>query len=139
MRVRYIKRVSYVISGWIGVSIPAMRVRYIAKVTSNSKAVSSFNSRYAGKIHQSMYPKGALCYTVSIPAMRVRYIPFLLYSFSCIHRFNSRYAGKIHPDISMDPVTAYEASFNSRYAGKIHLFCLPSYTQIIQFQFPLCG
>ena len=34
--------------------------------------------------------------------------------------FNSRYAGKIHPDISMDPVTAYEASFNSRYAGKIH-------------------
>ena len=74
MRVRYIKRVSYVISGWIGVSIPAMRVRYIAKVTSNSKAVSSFNSRYAGKIHQSMYPKGALCYTVSIPAMRVRYI-----------------------------------------------------------------
>ncbi len=96
MRVRYIKRVSYVISGWIGVSIPAMRVRYIAKITSNSKAVSSFNSRYAGKIHQSMYPKGALCYTVSIPAMRVRYIPFLLYSFSCIHRFNSRYAGKIH-------------------------------------------
>ena len=95
MRVRYILRSSKLASDFSG-SIPAMRVRYIARISSRLPEVSCwFNSRYAGKIHLAG-PSG----------------PAFLY------RFNSRYAGKIHHMLRKSPLMCIR--FNSRYAGKIH-------------------
>ena len=77
-------------------SIPAMRVRYIVMLVCFKMPSWRFNSRYAGKIHQSSVSDSLPALEGSIPAMRVRYI-MLTHNLHNIIRFNSRYAGKIHP------------------------------------------
>ena len=79
-----------------GVSIPAVRVRYI----------ETYVVMEATKV-------------VSIPAVRVRYIFGHGVFVTVLGRFNSRSAGKIHckkdPNLMADAIC-----FNSRSAGKIH-------------------
>ena len=58
----------------LGVSIPAVRVRYIFAWVQNPASGYCFNSRSAGKIHSKIEQQTANVNAVSIPAVRVRYI-----------------------------------------------------------------
>ena len=78
-----------------GVSIPAVRVRYI---------VGRFPVRFDSG--------------VSIPAVRVRYIIMRFVMCLILDSFNSRSAGKIHFHCSH--LALVSICFNSRSAGKIH-------------------
>ena len=79
---------------------------------------SSFNSRYAGKIHRKV-PAFLQNDWVSIPAMRVRYI-FVAQAFDCVIKVS---IPAMRVRYIMAGTAGYVAgvlSFNSRYAGKIH-------------------
>ena len=78
-----------------GVSIPAVRVRYMKKKFKFFEMIS-----------------------VSIPAVRVRYIGRSFRPAPLGGSFNSRSAGKIHK--KSPPSRWGDYSFNSRSAGKIH-------------------
>ena len=120
MRVRYI--LPPIVNRFFPVhgSIPAMRVRYIVMLVCFKMPSWRFNSRYAGKIHQSSVSDSLPALEGSIPAMRVRYI-MLTHNLHNIIRFNSRYAGKIHHVILDQNIPVKKGSIPAmrvRYIGE---------------------
>ena len=80
-----------------GVSIPAVRVRYIGNPNGKPEGnANRSNSRSAGKIHSPIRLSNKRKYDVSIPAVRVRYIMMTFPLNPVRWCFNSRSAGKIH-------------------------------------------
>ena len=101
-----------------GVSIPAVRVRYMLKRPVFIRSKYCFNSRSAGKIHWGQARNAGCPRPVSIPAVRVRYI---------VGRFPVRFdsgvsipAVRVRYIIMRFVMCLILDSFNSRSAGKIH-------------------
>ena len=82
MRVRYIAHIMFFFKHTHVVSIPAMRVRYIAICPRPSPCLIGFNSRYAGKIHQQKQRK-----TLPLTMASLCKTPFLLFIVYhiCLH------------------------------------------------------
>ena len=142
-----------------GVSIPAVRVRYIyigpEMEDANGVSIPAVRVRYI-----ETYVVMEATKVVSIPAVRVRYIFGHGVFVTVLGRFNSRSAGKIHckkdPNLMADAICFNSRSagkihcvkrfhaadiscFNSRSAGKIHLIVCVLCVSLTVFQFPQCG
>ena len=117
-----------------GVSIPAVRVRYIyigpEMEDANGVSIPAVRVRYI-----ETYVVMEATKVVSIPAVRVRYIFGHGVFVTVLGRFNSRSAGKIHckkdPNLMADAIC-----FNSRSAGKIHFPYFNSKGQIVGVSIP---
>ena len=96
--------------------------RYAGKIHQSVQQITtqtrSFNSRYAGKIHRTVRVSSSQAYGCFNSRYAGKIHLLLLLTFAAVESFNSRYAGKIHRRLRMREEA--DEGFNSRYAGKIH-------------------